>query len=47
MENSKSVLEARSVHKQYHLGSHDVNALSGIDFIVEQGEFVAITGSIR
>jgi putative ABC transport system ATP-binding protein len=44
MENSKSVLEARSLHKQYHLGSHDVNALSGIDFIVEQGEFVAIMG---
>jgi putative ABC transport system ATP-binding protein len=39
-----SVLEAKSLHKQYNLGSHSVTALAGIDLVVEQGEFVAIMG---
>ncbi len=38
------VLEARKLVKQYLLGKHQVNALSGVDFIVEAGEFVAIMG---
>jgi putative ABC transport system ATP-binding protein len=39
-----AVLEARSLRKQYKLGTQVVNALSGVDFLVEKGEFVAIMG---
>jgi putative ABC transport system ATP-binding protein len=39
-----SVLEAKGVRKQYKMGEHLVNALDGIDFQVEKGEFVAIMG---
>ena len=38
------VLEAESLFKQYILGEHHVNALDGVDFVVEEGEFVAIMG---
>ncbi len=38
------VLEARAVRKQYKMGNHSVDALAGVDFLVEQGEFVAIMG---
>ncbi len=38
------VLEAKSLSKQYDLGQHRVNALDGVDFVVEEGEFVAIMG---
>jgi len=38
------VLEAESLYKQYNLGEHHVNALDGVDFVVEEGEFVAIMG---
>ncbi len=38
------VLEAREVRKQYKMGEHLVNALAGVDFQVEKGEFVAIMG---
>jgi len=38
------VLEAKNVRKQYKMGSHSVDALAGVDFLVEQGEFVAIMG---
>jgi putative ABC transport system ATP-binding protein len=38
------VLEAKAVRKQYKMGSHSVDALAGVDFLVEQGEFVAIMG---
>jgi len=38
------VLEAKALRKQYQMGTHRVNALSGVDFVVEQGEFVAIMG---
>jgi putative ABC transport system ATP-binding protein len=39
-----SVLEAKEVRKQYKMGEHLVNALDGVDFQVEKGEFVAIMG---
>jgi putative ABC transport system ATP-binding protein len=38
------VLEAVDLTKTYQLGQHQVNALDGVDFKVEQGEFVAIMG---
>jgi putative ABC transport system ATP-binding protein len=39
-----AVLVAEALHKQYHLGEHNVIALNSVDFIVEKGEFVAIMG---
>lgn len=38
------VLETQSLSKQYNLGSHQVDALRGVNFVVEEGEFVAIMG---
>ena len=38
------VLEAKELQKQYKLGQHTVNALTGVNFQVEAGEFVAIMG---
>ena len=38
------VLEAIGLKKLYQLGDHQVNALGGVDFVVEKGEFVAIMG---
>jgi putative ABC transport system ATP-binding protein len=39
-----SVLEAKEIRKQYRMGEHLVNALDGVDFQVEKGEFAAIMG---
>jgi putative ABC transport system ATP-binding protein len=38
------VLQANNLKKQYQLGNNQVNALAGVDFLVEEGEFVAIMG---
>jgi len=38
------VLQADDLRKQYHLGNSRVDALAGVDFLVEEGEFVAIMG---
>ncbi len=38
------VLEAKDLSKQYKLGQHLVHALTGVNFQVEEGEFVAIMG---
>ena len=38
------VLQATQINKRYELGEHAVVALSGVDFQVEKGEFVAIMG---
>lgn len=39
-----AVLRTKNLHKRYHLGEVSINALSGIDFAVDSGEFVAIMG---
>ena len=39
-----SILEAQTLSKKYELGEHTVNALAGVDFVVEKQEFVAIMG---
>ncbi len=38
------ILEARALRKRYILGEHAVDALAGVDFVVEKGAFVAIMG---
>lgn len=38
------VLEATGLEKKYHLGEHTVEALKGVDFRVDSGEFAAIMG---
>jgi putative ABC transport system ATP-binding protein len=43
-ETELSILEAAQIWKQYRLGEHPVNALAGVDFAVERGDFVAIMG---
>ena len=39
-----AVLSASHLHKQYELGEYKIDALSGVDFRVDEGEFVAIMG---
>jgi putative ABC transport system ATP-binding protein len=38
------VLKAESLSKHYEIGEHRVKALDGVNFVVENGEFVAIMG---
>jgi putative ABC transport system ATP-binding protein len=38
------VIEADGLSKAYNMGEHRVDALAGVDFQVEKGEFVAIMG---
>ena len=37
-------LEARGLHKRFHLGDETVHALRGVDLVVRSGEFVAVMG---
>ncbi len=38
------VISAKNVTKQYIVGSNVINALDGVDFDIEEGEFVVILG---
>jgi putative ABC transport system ATP-binding protein len=44
MEVIMAVLETKALQKRYELGEHSVAALAGVDFVVQEGEFVAIMG---
>jgi putative ABC transport system ATP-binding protein len=39
------LLRLANLHKIYHMGSTDVNALAGVDLEVRAGEFLSITGA--
>jgi putative ABC transport system ATP-binding protein len=38
------IIEARSISKVYRRGREEIHALKGVDFFVNQGEFVSIIG---
>lgn len=42
---SDAVIQIEGVTRTYHVGDVDVQALAGVDFTVERGEFVAVMGS--
>ena len=37
-------VEVRDVTKVYHMGEVDIHAVDGMDFEIEQGEFVVVVG---
>ena len=39
-----NLIELRDVHKTYHLGEVEVNALRGVSLDIAAGEFVALVG---
>ncbi len=38
------VVRTEGIHKVYHLGKVEVDALRGVDLVIEEGEYVAIMG---
>src|SRR5437879_10382377 len=41
---AEAFIEARDLHKTYHVGKIEVQALRGISFSVQKGEFVSVVG---
>lgn len=41
----ESFIKFENVTKQYHIGETVINALSGVDFSIQEGEFVIILGA--
>ncbi len=41
---SESFIEAKNLRKTYHIGKIEVEALRGVSFAVQKGEFVSIVG---
>ena len=41
---SEAFIEARNLRKTYHIGKIEVEALRGISFSVQRGEFVSVVG---
>ncbi len=44
-KEKKTVIETSGITKVYAMGGSDVHALAGVDFHVDEGEFVAIMGA--
>lgn len=44
-ETRSPLIRLRGLHKIYHMGLTDVNALAGVDLDIYPGEFVSITGA--
>lgn len=44
-ENKKGFIEFNEVRKTYVMGETEIHALDGIDFSIDQGEFVIIVGA--
>ena len=40
----KRIIELKKIEKEYGNNNNKVNALRGIDFLVNEGEFIAIMG---
>lgn len=45
MKTNQKVIETRNLSRVFKSGEFEVHALSGVDLVVEQGEFVAVMGS--
>jgi len=43
-ERGGSTLETQQLSKTYRLGSEEVHALCGVDFVAEQGDFIVVNG---
>ena len=44
MKNKKPIIEIKKVWKIYTIGTNKIYALRGMDLVINEGEFIAITG---